>query len=230
MTDRERYPEPRTVRDLWLMRKTCPKVEGNIEYMRSPGLPKFSRDFTEGMVTHIAMTVTPYVFNDTVKVTVYREEVRNLRNGVFNPHRTTLWEKEYHGFDEFRESPFWDVTMKAWDGSRTAWDTHLLDDHETSDDGDRWYIWCHYLKHYTDWLGNDCLSGEVGSLNVYAQDDGNVTIDVDGKTEFDGPIQDLVRVIREHDEMRKRLKSMEEHGLNLKDGTLSVRLWGGGDA
>lgn len=230
MTDgKEEYPEPRTLRDLWLMRETCPKHYGTVEYERTPGLPSCSRDFEEGMVTCHAMWVDPQLRRGTVTVQVYREVVRDLRGGTYYPLRDVLWERTYQGFEEFRRSPFWDLTMEAWKHRRTRWDTRLMDEHEAVDNGDSRWVWGHYYKHETDWLGNDRLSGEIGSLNVYVDDGGSVSVEIDGERSFDGPIQDLARVLREHGEMTEKLRRLKEHGVDLDEGTLSIRLWGDDD-
>lgn len=228
MTTNERYPEPRTVRDLWLMGKTSATgwPDGIVECMGNPDLPRYSSEYEEGMVVRHAMTVQPDVYTDSVRVRVERVVVSNLRDGVYTPDARVLWERVYQGFDAFRGSPFWDLTLRAWANPNARWDTSPLDDHDVDDEGDRWWMHCHYLKHRTDWYGNDRLSGEIGDLYLWADDDGYMTILMDGEEVFDGLTQDLARVLREHREMADNLDRMKEHGVDVKNGTLSVRLWG----
>lgn len=223
------YPEPTTIRDLQLMYDTCGKYNGTIEYERTEGLPNYGLDYREGMVTCHAMAVTPMMNSGTVRVQVYREIVTDLRkDGTYRPHRDVLWEKTYPSFEEFHKSPFWEPTMDAWKG-RGRWDTRPLDDHEAVDDGDRRWVWGHYYKHETDWLGNDRLSGEIGSVNVYVRDDGYISIDIDYDEVFSGMIQNLARMLKAYEDMKVKLERLKTHGVDLNDGTLSIKLWSNAD-
>jgi hypothetical protein len=224
------YPEPTTVRDLWLMGETCGKYRNCVEYERADGVPDNGIDYREGMVVCHTMRVLPDAYADTVEVVVQRVEVdHTYPDGSYCPREVTLWRRTYGGIKGFRESPFWGLTLASWGTARASWDTRKLDDHDVGFDGDRGGLWLHYLKHRTDWLGNDKLSGEIGSLCFSARQDGSVALAIDGNEVFDGLVQDLATALEEYLEMKEKLETLKEHGVDLDEGTLSIRLWGDGD-
>lgn len=220
-------PDPKNIRDLRLMYETCGKVDGNIEYKRLLD----NKDYCEGAYVRMVMRVVPDTYTDTVRVAVEREKLTNYRKTSpmgcsYTPVVVVDWEHVY-SFDEFRESPFYDLTIDEWGKYwRTAWDTHLMDEHEVYDnDGRDFSIWAHFYEHESDWLCNWRKTGKIREANIVLDRNGNVSISLDRESVFDGYIEKLARIIDEHEQMQEQLEKLKEHGIDLDDGTLSIKLW-----
>lgn len=221
-------PNPQNIRDLRLMYDTSGTIDGTIEYERLMPPVMSSREYHEGDITHMALQVIPDRYFDIVYVCVRREQVTNLReDGVYSPKRITDWSKEYT-FAEFEESPFYQMCMVSW-GTRAWWDTHLMDDHDVFDDDSRWGVYAHVYEHRRSWLGNWDKTGRIAAVDFSLDEDGNVEMGITNSDKrecvYDGDVWELKRIVEEHEEMRERLDRLKEHGVDLDNGTLSVRLW-----
>lgn len=216
--------EPKSVRDLRLMYETTNKIDGNVEYHPWP------HEWAEGCKLNTQLRVVPQCWwEERVTVIVQTEYATNVRsNGAgmsYTPKRECHWQKDY-SFAEFRESPFWDMTLDAWCGSwRTKCDTSLMDEHEACDDETKWWVWAHYYRHERDWLNNWRKSGEIGTVNFFVDKDGNVDLDCNGEDVFDGYFEDMCRAIVEHERLTENMKHLKEHGVDFDSGTLRIRLW-----
>lgn len=214
-------PDPKNVRDLKLAYDTCGKSDGNIEYRNMGGKEV-------GEVSARMLRVIPSVYANTVSVVVQDDVITEIHENGWRSIRSGCeWSKEYT-FDEFRESPFWDMTLDEWGKYyRTRWDTSKIDDHEV-EDGDGDYLWmyghvyeraessgCNYLKK----------TGNIHSISAYLQVNGNLELKLEGECFWDGDVHELARIIDEHEQMQEQLKKLKEHGIDLDDGTLSIKLW-----
>ena len=226
-------PDPKTIRDLRLMYETCGRADGNIEYKNLMPDVMNSRDYHEGDITGIELRVVPSEYYDLVTVCVQRTQVTNLRDGCYSPKRLTDWSKEYT-FEEFKESPFYQMCIDQWSdrkslATRLYWDTHLMDEHEVSDEDTRWYVYAHVYEHYRSWLGNWDKTGRIESVDFMLDEDGDVELGLTrhGKREriYSGDVWTLQRIVEEHEQMREQLEKLKEHGIDLDEGTLSIRLW-----
>ena len=217
-------PEPRTVRDLRLMYETCGYVDGTIEHKRLLSLMNI-RDYHEGDITGITLSVVPVEYKDKVYVSVYREQVTNLRDGAYCPHKLIDWQKSYT-FDEFRDSPFYDMCIDKWGSSAaTSWDTHEMDEHEVGDEDSRWWLWAHVYEHRRDWLGNWRKTGRISSVSVDLDEDGNMVICLNGDNVVESDVWSLSKMVDEYERMQEKLEKLKEHGIELEDGILSIRLF-----
>lgn len=220
-------PDPQNIRDLRLMYETASKVDGIIEYKRLGPKVMSSREYHEGDIIGMYLRVVPSNYHDLVTVCVQREQVTNLReDGVYSPKRLTDWSKEYT-FQEFKESPFYQMVLGDW--GDCSWDTHLMDEHEVFDDDTRWGVYAHVYEHHRTWLGNWDKTGRIEAADFSLDEDGNIEMGLsrNGKREcfYDGDVWTLADIIDEHEQMQKQLKKLKEHGIDLDEGTLSIRLW-----
>lgn len=223
---RER-PNPRSVRDLRLMYETTSRIDGIIERKNLMPEVMYSRDYHEGDITGIELRVVPSDHRDLVTACVQRTQVTNLReDGSYCPRRITDWSKEYT-FAEFRESPFYEMCVDAW--GDCGWDTHLMDEYEVFDDGMRWGVYAHVYEHRSDWLGNWDKTGDVEAVDISLDEDGGMEVGLTyrGRREcvYQGDVWTLQRIVEEHDQMLEQMKRLKEHGIDLDEGTLSIRLW-----
>ena len=218
-------PEPKTVRDLRLAYETTNKIDGNVEYQ------SFCTEPEDGAISHMCLRVVPNEHRDVVNVLVERERYTNVRKSEhgghsYTPRRIVDWEREYT-FCEFRESPFWGMTLDEWGKFwGTKWDTSKMDEHDVEDEGDRWWLWCHVYRHERDWLRNWKKTGAIDEVNVCVNEDGNVELYLNKECFFRGDVWKLERIIREHEEMTEALKRLREHGVDMDGGVLRIRLWG----
>lgn len=226
MSMRMEKPDPKTIRDMRLMYETSRRVDGNIEYKRLSPPVMSSRDYHEGDIIAIELRVIPSSYDDVVTVCVQREQVTNLRDGVYSPRRLTDWSKEYT-FEEFKDSPFYQICIEAW--GDCWWDTSKMDEHEVFDDCDSWGVYAHVYEHHRDWLDNWCKTGRVESVDFSLDEDGNVEMGVSrhGKREsvYSGDVWTLQQIVDDYEQMLEKMKKLKEHGIDLDDGTLSIRLW-----
>lgn len=219
-------PEPRNVRDLRLAYETCAKVDGSIEHKQL----LHTDNYYEGAFARMMMRVVPDTYANVVRVVVEREKVTNYRKTSpmgcsYTPVKVIDWEREYT-FDEFRESPFYDLTIEEWGKYwRTKWDTHLMDEHGACDNGTDLWLYTHFYGHERDWLNNWRKSGKIHDADIRMDENGNISIYMDGECLFDGYIERLGNMMREHEEMTENMKKLKEHGIDLDDGTLSIKLW-----
>lgn len=227
-------PDPKNIRDLRLMYDTASKVDGIIEYERLGLKVLSSREYHEGDITGMYLRVVPDNWRDLVTVVVQREQVTNLReDGVYSPKWLTDWSKEYT-FQEFKESPFYQMCIDVW-GDRSGlatelyWDTSLMDDHEAVDGDTRWSVYAHVYEHHRTWLNNWDKTGRIEAVDFSLDEDGNVELGLSryGKREcfYDGDVWTLQQIIDEHEQMQEQLAKLKEHGIDLDDGTLSIKLW-----
>jgi hypothetical protein len=219
-------PTPQSIRDLRLMYETARRIDGMVEYKSFMPKVRSSRDYHEGDITNMALRVIPSNYRDVVTVCVQREQVTNLRDGCYNPKRLTDWSKEYT-FAEFVESPFYQMCIEAWDGC--SWDTHEMDDHEALDEDTRWSVYAHIYEYRRTWLGNWDKTGNIDAVNFCLDEDGGIELSIKHFDKIDrfysGDIWELRRIVEEHEEMRQKLERLKEHGIDLEDGTLSIKLW-----
>lgn len=219
-------PDPQNIRDLRLMYETASKYEGIIEYENLMRGVMSSRDYHEGDITSIQLRVVPSSYHDIVTVCVQRVQVTNLRDGVYSPKRLTDWSKEYT-FDEFKESPFYQMCVDAW--GNQCWDTSKMDEHEVTDEDTRWYVYAHVYEHHRTWLGNWDKTGRIEAVDFFLDEDGEVEMGLtrNGRHEsvYNGDIWTLQQIVDEHEQMQEQLKKLKEHGIDLDDGTLSIKLW-----
>lgn len=220
-------PDPQNIRDLRLMYETTGRHAGVIEHKRLMPNVMSSREYHEGDITSMQLRVIPSSYYDRVNVCVQRVQVTNLRDdGCYRPIRLDDWSKEYT-FQEFKESPFYQMVLDEW--GDCSWDTHLMDEHEVFDDDTRWGVYAHVYEHHRTWLGNWDKTGRIEAVDFYLDEDGNVEMGVssNGRREsfYNGDIWTLKQIVEEHDQMREQLKKLKEHGIDLDDGTLSIRLW-----
>lgn len=226
-------PDPKNIRDLRLMCETASRVDGIIEYKRLGPKVMSSSEYHEGDITSMELRVVPSGCYDLVTVCVQRVQVTNLRDGVYSPKRLTDWSKEYT-FQEFKESPFYQMCIDVW-GNRSGlatklyWDTHLMDDHEVTDDDTRWSVYAHVYEHHRTWLNNWDKTGRIEAVDFSLDEDGNIELGLsrNGKREcfYDGDVWTLADIIDEHEQMREQLAKLKEHGIDLDGGTLSIKLW-----
>lgn len=226
-------PNPQNIRDLRLMYDTASKVDGVIEYKNLMPGRMSSRDYHEGDITCIRLRVVPSSYYDVVTVCVQREQVTNLRDRVYSPKMLTDWSKEYT-FAEFKESPFYQMCIDVW-GDRSGlatqlwWDTSKMDEHEVTDEDTRWCVYAHVYEHHRTWLGNWDKTGRIEAVDFYLDENGEVELGFtrNDKREsvYEGDIWTLQEIIDEHEQMREQLKKLKEHGIDLDDGTLSIKLW-----
>ena len=219
-------PDPKNIRDLRLMYETASRVDGIIEHKNLMPGKMSSRDYHEGDITGIELRVVPSEYYDLVTVCVQRTQVTNLRDGVYSPRRLTDWSKEYT-FQEFKESPFCQMCIDQW--SDCHWDTHLMDEHEVFDDDTRWGVYAHVYEHHRAWLDNWDKTGRIEAVDFSLDEDGNVEMGLsrNGKREcfYDGDVWTLRQIVDEHEQMQEQLKKLKEHGIDLDDVTLSIKLW-----
>lgn len=219
-------PTPKNVRDLRLMYDTTSYVHGNIEYKQLSDKMN-SRDYVDGEITSMRLRVVPNSYGkDEVVVRVEREQVTNLRDGVYNPKVLVDWEKAYT-FDEFRESPFYEMCVEKW--SNASWDTHLMDEHEVFDDDTRWGVYAHVYESRRSWFDSRKKTGRIEAVDFSLDEDGHVEIGLTGygkrQNVYNGNVWELRDIIDEHAEMKEQLGRLKEHGIDLDGGTLSIRLW-----
>lgn len=219
-------PDPKNTRDLRLMYDTASKVDGIIEHKNLMSGVMSSRDYHEGDITSMQLRVVPSGYYDLVTVCVQRTQVTNLREGVYSPKRLTDWSKEYT-FQEFKESPFYQMVLDEW--TDCSWDTHLMDEHEVFDDDTRWGVYAHVYEHHRTWLNNWDKTGRIEAVDFSLDEDGNIEMGLsrNGKREcfYDGDVWTLQQIIDEHEQMQEQLKRLKEHGIDLDEGKLSIRLW-----
>lgn len=223
----ENKPNPQSIRDLRMMYETTRRSDGTLEYEGLMRDVRSSRDYHEGDIVSIRLNARPEMHRDLVHVSVCKEQVTNLRDGVYSPKLLVAWSKDYT-FAEFRESPFLQMCIDAW--APCCWDTHLMDEHEVRDEGDHWCVTAHVYEHGRNgWSGLTKKTGDIAALELYLDEDGYMELGLDarGKVEdvFCGDIRELQRIVREHKEMKAKLEKLEEHGIDLDGGTLSIRLW-----
>ena len=218
--------EPRTVRDLRLAYETTNKIDGNIEFQ------VLSNEVEEGAMADISLRVTPSTWSDNVNVSVVRTQYTNVRKSEYGghsytPRRIIDWERDYT-FEEFRESPFWQMTLDEWGKFwATGWDTSKMDEHEVGDEDTRWWMWCHVYRHKYDWLRNWEKTGDIDEVNVQVDEDGNVEMHLNRECFFSGDVWRLRRIIKEHEEMTETLARLNEHGVDVDGGVLRIKLWEG---
>ena len=226
-------PDPQNIRDLRLMYETSSKVDGIIECENFMRGVMSSRDYHEGDITSMQLRVVPSSYHDIVTVCVQRVQVTNLRDGVYSLKRLTDWSKEYT-FQEFKESPFYQMCIDVWSdrsglATKLYWDTHLMDDHEVTDEDTRWYVYAHVYEHHRTWLGNWDKTGRIEAVDFFLDEDGDVEMGLtrNGKRQnvYNGDIWTLQQIVDEHEQMQEQLKKLKEHGIDLDDGTLSIKLW-----
>lgn len=79
-----------------------------------------------------------------------------------------------------------------------------------------------YSKMFRACMDWDYKQGEMG-------EDGNIELGLsrNGKREcfYDGDVWTLADIIDEHEQMKEQMKKLKEHGIDLDDGTLSIKLW-----
>lgn len=232
MQDRTK-PNPQNIRDLRLMYETAGKVDGIIESKNLMPNVRNSREYHDGDIVRMNLRVVPSNYYDVVTVCVQREQVANLHDGCYNPKRLTDWSKKYT-FQEFKESPFYQMCIDVWDdrtglSTKLYWDTHLMDDHEVIDEDTRWYVYAHVYEHYRTWLGNWYKTGCIEAVDLFLDENGEIEMGLthNGKHErvYDGDIWSLQQIVEEHEQMKEQLKKLKEHGIDLDDGTLSIKLW-----
>lgn len=226
-------PNPQNIRDLRLMYETASKVDGIIEHENLMQGVMSSRDYHEGDIIGMSLRVVPSGWRDLVTVCVQREQVANLRDGVYSPRMLTDWSKEYT-FAEFKQSPFYQMCIDVW-GNRSGlatklyWDTHLMDDHEVTDEDTRWYVYAHVYEHHRTWLGNWDKTGLIEAVSFRLDEDGEVEMHLtrngDWQSVYEGDVWSLQRIVDEHEQMKEQLQKLKEHGIDLDGGTLSIRLW-----
>jgi len=219
-------PNPQTIRDLRLMYETCGCYNGCIEY-KSLNDAKNSSEYKNGDIISMSLNVVPSEYEDKVVVGVYRKMVTNKTDdkSYYTPKALVDWEMSYT-FDEFKVSPFYDMCIDRWsDRNGVSWDTSKMDEHEAWDDDTRWYVYAHVYEHEYDWLHNWRKTGNISSVNFELNENGNTRLYLDGDCFWDGDIWSLVDAIQEHEDLKKRLSKLKEHGIDLDDGTLSIRLW-----
>lgn len=214
-------PDPKNVRDLKLAYDTCGKSDGNIEYRDMGGKEV-------GEVSCMMLRVIPSIDLNIVSVVIQDEVITKIHeNGWRSIVRDSGWSKEYT-FDEFRESPFWDMTLEEWGKYyRTRWDTSKIDDHEV-EDGDGDYLWMYghvYERSEFSGCSYPRKTGNIHSVSAYLEVDGNLELKLEDKCFWDGDVHELARVIDEHEQMQEQLAKLKEHGIDLDDGTLSIKLW-----
>ena len=219
-------PDPKNIRDLRLMYDTASKVDGIIEHKRLGPKVMSSREYHEGDITGMDLRVVPSSYRDLVTVVVQRTQVTNLRDGCYSPKMLTDWSKEYT-FQEFRESPFYQMCVEEW--GNQYWDTSKMDEHEAIDEDTRWYVYAHVYEHHRTWLGNWDKTGRIEAVDFFLDEDGEVEMGLtrNGRHEsvYNGDIWALQQIVDEHEQMKEQLKKLKEHGIDLDDGTLSIRLW-----
>lgn len=219
-------PTPQSIRDLRLMYETARRIDGTIEYKNLMPDAIHSRDYHEGDIRSMALRVVPSNYRDVVTVCVQREQVTNLRDGCYTPKRLTDWSKEYT-FAEFVESPFYEMCIESWDGC--SWDTSKMDDHEAVDDETRWNVYAHVYEHRRTWLGNWDKTGNIDAVGFCLDEDGGIELSIKHFDKLDcfysGDIWELKRIVEEHQEMKKQLEKLKEHGVDIDSGTVSIRLW-----
>lgn len=219
-------PDPKNIRDLRLMYDTASKVDGIIEYKRLGPKVMSSREYHEGDIIGMQLRVIPSSYRDLVTVVVQRTQVTNLRDSCYNPKMLTDWSKEYT-FQEFKESPFYQMCVETWGDCH--WDTHLMDEHEATDEDTRWYVYAHVYEHHRTWLGNWDKTGCIEAVDFFLDEDGEVEMGLtrNGRHEsvYSGDIWALQQIVDEHEQMQEQLKKLKEHGIDLDDGTLSIKLW-----
>lgn len=219
---------PQNIRDLKLMYETSGFYDGIIDCEDLMPDVRSSRYYHEGDITDIQLRVIPSSWNDIVTVCVQREQVTNTYpDGVYNTRRLTDWSKEYT-FAEFKESTFWQMVIDKWGNS--YWDTSPMDEHEVFDNDDRWGVNVHIYEHAWDYLHNWCKTGRINAVDFEIDEDGNIELGITshfGKHErfYSGDIWELQRIIEEHQEMKEQLEKLKEHGVDIDNGTVSIRLW-----
>ena len=211
-------PDPKNVRDLKLAYDTCGRYEGSIEYRNVGGKEV-------GEVSSMTLRVVPYY--DHVHVEVRSDVISRVHdNGWRSIKYRTEWSKDYT-FNEFRESPFWDMTLDEWGKYyRTKWDTSKLDEHEVEDCED--YLWMYgHVYEREKRCGSTGLhkTGNIHSVSAYLDVNGNIELKLNDKCFWDGDVHELARIIDEHERMSEQLDRLKEHGIDLDDGTLSIKLW-----
>ena len=216
------------------MYETASRIDGIIEYKNLMPDVMFSRDYHEGDITSMQLRVVPSSYHDIVTVCVQRVQVTSLReDGVYSPKRLTDWSKEYT-FQEFKKSPFYQMCVDAWSdrsglATKLYWDTHLMDDHEVTDENTRWYVYAHVYEHHRTWLGNWDKTGCIEAVDFFLDEDGDVEMGLtrNGKRQnvYNGDIWALQQIVDEHEQMQEQLKKFKEHGIDLDEGTLSIKLW-----
>ena len=227
-------PNPQSARDLRLMYETCGRVDGNIEYKSLK-----NKDFEDGDIVSIRLRVVPSKDGeDKVVVLVEREQISNVRKSDYGGYgyssRYIIDYKRCYTFAEFKESPFYDMCIGVW-GDMTGmahpvfWDTHEMDDHVVSDEGNQWFVSAHVYEHHYSWFRNWVKTGLIDHVYITLDEDGNVDVSIthndEYETVYDGDIWSLRDIIREHQEMKESLAKLKKHGIDLDSGTLSIKLW-----
>lgn len=215
------------------MYDTAGKVDGIIESKKLMPNVRSSREYHDGDIVRMQLRVVPSNCYDIVTVCVQREQVTNLRDGCYNPKMLTDWSKEYT-FQEFKESPFYQMCIDAWSdrsglATKLYWDTHLMDDHEVVDEDTRWYVYAHVYEHHRTWFGNWKKTGSIEAVSFRLDEDGNIEMSLtrygDWQNVYEGDVWSLQQIIDEHEQMRLQLEKLKEHGIDLDGGTLNIKLW-----
>lgn len=224
-------PQPKTVRDLRMMYDTCGHFDGNIEYKRLVD----SDDMKDGDIISIALRVVPDMYDDNVRVEVRREQVCNVRKGeyagvCYSSKYLVGWSKTYT-FDDFVESPFYDLMMESWYENRSGmgyplyWDTSKMDEHEVRDNDTSWYISAHVYNHRRTFLNNLPRSGTIDAVEVDLDEDGGIGIYLGSDEVYVGNIWKLQSIVDRYYETEDTLKKLSERGIDLESGVLSIKLW-----
>ncbi len=217
--------EPKTVKDLKFAYDTTSYCFGNIEY-ESYKVEK------EGDTSERYIRVHPNVSSDVVEVEVGHEEVYRVeryfdRLSSYSSRHVIDWKKTYT-FDEFKESPFWDMTLKKWgEHWRTRWDASKIDERGcTYGDGyTDMYVHVYEYEH-RGLFGNWEKTGKIDSVQVSVADEGDISLTINDRCFYHGDIHDLKKMVEEHVKMTENIKKLGERGIDLEDGTLSIKLWG----
>lgn len=221
-------PNPKSVRDLRLAYETTNKIDGNIEYK------PYSHENEENAITHMCLRVVPDLYGDVVHVIVERGMMTNVRKSEYggcsySPKRIVDWSKDYT-FGEFRESPFYDMAIDEWGKHwRTKWDTSAMDGSYVEDDETRWIISASVYRHEHDFLRNWRKSGDIDDVYIRLDEDGDVELYLNGDEVWDGDVWGLEKTIREHRQMTAQMERLREHGVDIDEGVLHMRLWGGSE-
>lgn len=202
--------EPKNIYDLKLMQDTSEGwFEGRISYEAVNPM-----DCSVGDIHSRTICVSIYSKNDDIAV-----NCRSLVcDGVSSPackqfHSELEWCERY-SFDEFKESDYWDMTMKAWKGGATD-SSHLRDITADADDFGA-FVTLNVQTTYTDFLGNKRVGKDYKQVQIDTFNTGELYIKY-GSEMWEGTYDELFETLK-YARMCKRsgMKCFDDGEIRIK--------------
>lgn len=206
--------EPKTIYDLWWMRKTS--HQDSIDY-------KQIRDINTKPEVGIVDNEKTYIGIDCYADIVTVNKTVHTISDVHSEYSYALSCKSEkigsYDFEEFKNTEWWNRCLEAWkDGSTDgSWYNDVRSEVEPYESYA--YMEMQVSEQYRDWLGNKCQSKETHNLSVNVDK-------LSGEIELLYDKETYAFTIDELKDLFRIKELLDEQHIELEDEYVTIRFWG----